>query len=361
MDLLCEPNDPISPLEDRTPYVCIEKWDGGVFRTYAHRKGKTRVLPSSLRYIPDLPPAEQPYLETLYPTPREELQPFLQTWLFFGMLAEMLSLNEVAEGERLIDEATANESIAKLHADLATRDNGIDYLDAAAVLSWGDLFRERLALAPDRKQRMIYLCQCLQYAMALLNGTQENVDHTVRYSINALGELFSTGIYAASTLAQPKVQLPVLGFSWHNNFIRAGGLVEKRMLDQGWCPSEIEKIRSTFQGLNTMHYTSRLRREERQDHSGCSVTACSAFQIDMKMYEPRHASVGCKCGSIEVDAAQVTRILRSTESFPVIRVEFPTADDADMTLFVEEYQPGVSYVALSHVSISHGCEPRLIA
>ncbi|KAK2594716.1 hypothetical protein QQS21_007566 [Conoideocrella luteorostrata] len=350
MDLFCEPNDPIPIADNKTPFVCIETWDGGLFRTYGHRKGRTSITPNMLRLIPDIPPAEQPYLENLYPTPKDVLQPFLQTWLYFGMLAEMLSLNEVAPGVRLMDKESAMAEISELYKKLTRSEDGETVLVAGEILKWRPLFRERLDLAPNKFERMVYLCSCLQYSMVLLHST-ENIDHNVRYSIAALGELFSTGIYAAASLAQPKIELPIMGYFWHRDYIKEGSVVEDRMLKNGWCLSEVEKVRSQVQGLYTMHYTSLLKKTEPWlNHSNCSRSVCNAFQLDIASYEPAHVDKACGCAMIEAPAGQVSGILRDSDTYPVIRIQgFSSGNLDDLEIFVEEYRPGVSYVALSHV------------
>ncbi|KND93687.1 hypothetical protein TOPH_01923 [Tolypocladium ophioglossoides CBS 100239] len=357
MDLLCVPDEPSAPTE-RCPYVCVEAWDGGVYRMYPQRKGRSRLVPTGLRQIPDVPtPADQPFLEELYPTPLEELQPFLQTWLFFGLVAEFLGLNEVAPGVRLVDERDAAREIALLYEECVREDAGVSYLSGAAVLAKSPLVLERIKLAPDKVQRLVYLRQCLYYSVMMLHLMRTDLDYRSRNSIAALGELFSTGMHVAVTLAQPPIELPVVGQSWYRDYFKPGGALEAQMLRGGWCPSEIEKIRSQFQGVFTMHYMSRLRLGGRHGrHDACSLHACRAFQMDIDTYQPLHAGGDCDCAHVEVDASRsVSDILRSTGSYPVIRVE-QSADGPDgpdgpdgLRLVAEPWTPGMPYVALSHV------------
>ncbi|POR38277.1 Uncharacterized protein TPAR_01537 [Tolypocladium paradoxum] len=350
MDLLCVPEEPSAPTE-RCPYVCAEEWDGGVYRMYPQRKGLSRLVPEGLRLIPEVPiPADQPFLEGLYPTPLEELQPFLQTWLFFGLVAEFLGLNEVAPGIRLIDESDAAREIALLYKECVLEEEGIQYLTGAAVLEKSKLILERTKLAPDRVQRLVYLRDCLYYSVVMLHLIQANLDYRIRNSIAALGELFSTGLYAAATLAQPRIELPIVGLNWYRDYIKPKGDLEAQMLQSGWCPSEIEKLRSQFQGVFTMHYTSRLTMPERHGtHHDCSLHACRAFQLDIDTYKPLHVSGDCDCAHMEVDMSSVLSILHSTSSYPVIRVEQSADGPEALRLIAEPWTPGTPYVALSHV------------
>ncbi|PNY23089.1 Uncharacterized protein TCAP_06963 [Tolypocladium capitatum] len=355
MDLLCVPDEPSAPTE-RCPYVCAEGWDGGVYRMYPQRTGLSRLVPRALRDMSEVPaPADQPFLEGLYPTPLEELQPFLQTWFFFGLAAEFLGLNEVAPGVRLMDRADAAREMALLYDECVLEDGGARYLTAAAVLGKSKLILERVRMAPDRIQRLVYLRDCLYYSVVMLHLVQANLDYRIRSAIVALGELFSTGLFAAVTMAQPRIELPIVGLNWYRDYVKPGGVVEAQMLRGGWCPSEIEKIRSQFQGVFTMHYMSRLKLAQRHgDHGGCSLHACRAFQMDVATYRPRHAGDDCGCAHVEIDAASVLSILRSTGSYPVIRVERQPSTDGDgadglLRLVAEPWTPGTPYLALSHV------------
>jgi hypothetical protein len=77
MDLLHLPQDP-SFAANKAPYACKERYDGGPFLTYAHRKDKTGTLqPGMLNKSPSTGlglriPSLVTYRETLHPRPQEE-------------------------------------------------------------------------------------------------------------------------------------------------------------------------------------------------------------------------------------------------------------------------------------------------
>lgn len=174
----------------------------------------------------------------------------------------------------------------------------------------------------------------------------------MRFSIAALGKLFSSTLYSPTILGKSGSNLPTIGFNWHRGYIGPGSTVEAQILEGGWCPSEIDKIRTQFESLSAMHYTSRMKKPRPQlDHGGCSQHVCRAFQVDMMTYRPLHVHGACggDCPSIGVDMASVLAILRSTEFYPVLRVQLPVDEREDVKLLVEPYQPSMSYVALSHV------------
>jgi hypothetical protein len=294
----------------------------------------------------------EPYQETLYPTPKEEIQPFLQTWLWFGLLAEMLGLNEISPGVRIVEDGLAAEEIRKLYENSVslTDDDGNRYINAKVVIESSQAIAERIQLVPDKRERFIYIRDCLQYA-SLMVLSVSNLEETVRYSICALGEYFSTGLFRTVAQSKPKIDVPHVGFSWHQGYMQSGGTMERQMLERGWCPSETEKIRSQFHGLHTMHHIAQLQRPNaNQDHSSCTRHLCTAFQMDINTYQPLHVSDGCSCALVGIDERAASLILHSTDTYPIIRFDQIGGEVDDFDLVLEPYEPGVPYVALSHVS-----------
>ncbi|KAK1249631.1 hypothetical protein MKX08_009634 [Trichoderma sp. CBMAI-0020] len=359
MDLLCEPAFPAAPPR-KTPYVCDELWDGGPFKTFPIRKGKVGLIPPHLRHFLGPGSFPEPYHEMLYPTPKEDIQPFLQTWLWFGLLAEMLGLNEISAGVHLVESIVATEEIRNLYARTVyiSEDDGKQYVSAKEVLNSAQAIAERQKLAPNLRERLIYICDCLRYTNSMIPSTL-NLDETVRYSICALGEYFSTGLASVVALSNPKIEFPNLAFSWHQNYMKSGGTIDKEMLQRGWCPSETEKIGSQFQGLQTMHHISQLEKSNAsQDHSSCTRHLCTAFQMDIETYQPSHVSDDCNCPLTTIDERATSLILRSTDTYPILRFD-QIGDELDnFKLVVEPYEPGVPYVALSHVWANGLGNPR---
>src|ERR1019366_7568490 len=101
---------------------------------------------------------------------------------------------------------------------------------------------------------------------------------------------------------------------------------------------DVERIGSTYQSLNTMHYASRLRKPAAlHGHSGCSKQQCFAAQIDMSNYMPTHTEDGCVCGKTDVDVPEVLRILTQTRSYPILRVEMNGDGYEGLKITVVEY------------------------
>lgn len=68
------------------PYVCEKPYDGGPFLTYPIRENRPEIVPDADSA------AKQLLLEQgrLYPIPNKVFESFCQTWLFFGLINEIV-------------------------------------------------------------------------------------------------------------------------------------------------------------------------------------------------------------------------------------------------------------------------------
>ncbi|OAA60851.1 HET domain protein [Cordyceps fumosorosea ARSEF 2679] len=362
MDFLPLPKDPTFPTPE-TPFLSSQNWDFGPFRGFLDRKYQDLGLTNA----PQLPTTHAlltlPLQRIFDAVPAAKLQSFVQTWLFFGLLAEFLSLNELEDGTRLVSLDQAREEMAELYREFSTTgDDGQKLLTAAPILGKADMFVERVKLAGELAPRFHYLHACLTRSVQVVNNTFNQLDYAIRYSVAGLGELFMTNIYASSHLVTPRIVLPTSSFNWFRDYLRAGNDVEKHMLSVGWCPSEVEKLRNLFQGVASLHYVTRLRPRTRPgDHVRCANYACRAFQIDIEQYKPRHAMEGCQCDDVHVDEAELVRALRGTTSYPVLKIDIGPDGAGPANVTLETYRPGVNYVALSHVWADGLGNPRINA
>ena len=362
MDLLLSPQDSSRPRQNAA-YVCTEQWDGGSFFHYALRKNRLRSVPVNLRHFlvdegsTAVPGGE--FMEILYPTPQEKQQAFFQTWFFFGLLAEFLGINQVQGVDPAVDADTAARELGSLRDDYTFEENGVRYLTGAALLEPELALRimGRLKAAkPDVTHRIKYLHRCLVFtAHMLANGIHTAFDPCIRHSISALGELFSTAMATAITFGRLPKTGTVFGFTWSSQYIQSGDAIELTMLENGWCRSEIEKIKYLYHGLGTQHFLSQMKKEEPyRDHSACPTDGCIAFQLDMADYQPSHARGNCECDLVFVDRAAVDTILKNSNTFPLIRITHSSdaSSEQDFTMEIEKYEKGVPYVAISHVKQS---------
>lgn len=349
MDLLLVPEDPTSP-SDKTLYICRERWDGGVFREYAARKGKTDWFPTAASFLGVQPTS---FKSIIMPDNDPDIPRFVQTWLYFGLVAEFLSLNETPTEDEVVDQQQRQQEIELLHEEFSKVDEGTSYLTGTHLLTMKDRISARMKLAPVLAERISHLRDCLHLTAQLLNAVQVEITSELRFSIAGLGETLSTSLFFVINMTQPPMKVSMLGLNWFRGFLKRGSAMEADMLAKGWCPSEVEKIRAQFLRLNSMHYLTRLKRHgPKKDHSKCNTLQCVAFQIDMETYAPKHVDQGCACEHVAVDAASVHEILQTSTSFPILRVA-GAGDVSTVSVTAEMYREGTRYVALSHVSISN--------
>ncbi|KAM3522899.1 hypothetical protein NHJ13051_005424 [Beauveria bassiana] len=349
MDFLPLPQDPTFPTPE-TPYLSSEDWDFGPFCTYLDRKWQALGLAEAPLLPTNHALMTLPLQRIFDAIPAAKLQSFVQTWLYFGLVAEFLGLNELEDGRRLIDLEQARHEMSVLYRECSKDSDDGKLLTSVSILENADIFAERRGLARELAPRFHYLHRCLFRTMLIVNNSSNQLEYSVRYSIAGLGELFMTSQYAASFLATPRIVLPSAAFNWFRDYLKSGNDVEKQMLSCGWCPSGIEKLRNLFQGVASLHFVTRLRPRTRpNDHTNCTNYACRAFQIDISQYKPRHVVDGCQCDDVHVDEAEVTRILKNSDSYPMLKIE-PGATEAEPArITLETYEADMNYVALSHV------------
>lgn len=343
MDLLITPNDPAFETEDVPFFPDAERWGGERFLTYGTRRRLHTV-------------------EECEELSSDALHGFMQTWLFFGLLAEMLGLNELPGGLHALDPVDAKRERDVLYKEcILEKEYGRTILSGRKALESGPLMVQRTRMAAavtgGTRARLEYLDQCLELVarQVAIPALTSKIDRRVRFSIAALGELFAMALQTFVSSRSLPMQLKAPSMAWTYGYLAEGCELEASLLHHGWCISEVEKIRSEWHGLNSMHYVSRLKKTGlRRDHTGCHRYGCSAFQIQMEQYQPAHTHLECNCDLAYVDIDEVVRILRHTDTYPVLAAAIHTkASFLEREVKVEPFTNGVPYIAISHVSQSH--------
>jgi hypothetical protein len=97
----------------RIPHISKERYDGGPWISYPSRNGKPLSAWDGKTF--DL--LEYHRSQRVNPTPLEELEPFIQTWLYFGLLAEFLCVNvsQLGIASSLVDEQEFKEIVNHIY------------------------------------------------------------------------------------------------------------------------------------------------------------------------------------------------------------------------------------------------------
>ncbi|CAG9990670.1 unnamed protein product [Clonostachys byssicola] len=84
----------------------------------------------------------------------------------------------------------------------------------------------------------------------------------------------------------------------------------------------------------------------RDDRPLCTPQTCKARVFDDDTYKTKHATLDCSCDFVKADTSKLCEILHKA-SIPLIESVDPDDEHAEITFI--EAQPGIKYVAISHV------------
>lgn len=321
MDHLSLPNDPVFVESDVVDLVCWEDYDGGPFLTYPLRKGRAYMVPAV---------GHLPYLdhERLHPTPVSELESFLQTWLFFGLLHEILGERYDREDFVRHDESSSTPTTV---------------VSTAKLLALIDAWIRGIAMT-DSNDRLSYdhIGECLWLVRTTLQAVPADFNSSQRYSIASVAELIGFAANKAFDVQSLDSKCPSV---WTLNFYNMQK--ESQMLSSGWCPSEIVRSVHLFKSLQTLHFLSRMEKfGSHQRHRWCSKIRCEAYQSNLVQYQNVHRTVDCSCDDYITDLPALDRIL-AKGALPLLRIIKSESLD-DFSVELVECQTDSSYIALSH-------------
>lgn len=127
----------------------------------------------------------------------------------------------------------------------------------------------------------------------------------------------------------------------------AARLLLSHMRNGNICPQAARRMCTSYNFM-TAYYLTHLPRHRTTVHSACSKTACEAYKIDQTSYRTAHAEPGCSCHMKPIDVTQVSAFIKDGKT-PLIRIEVERS--GDVILHVKGVSAGSigSYIALSHV------------
>jgi hypothetical protein len=307
-----------------------------------------------------------------------EVTALLQSWLFFGLLAEFLDIP------------------VNIQAFISAQNNENPTLDLTIIenllVEWNDRIQNMPESDIARRRECIW--QCLDTAVF----QSEQLDHanldlsssqfpTIALSVKLL--ILVLKLVAQTTLSRtsrsafiqsghiPLLPLPRLRFGqspqvkWATERSESKGatlllplppgveiekvspaarLLMDRMLKAGWCIHVIRKLCRSYD-YATINYLSLLRRgtDPSISHENCrQATQCIANNVSLEgnlSYKTRHSDLECQCSFLKVDTAELVDIIRDG-CIPLVLVTHGTLG---FRLRLVRRQPRSSYVAFSHV------------
>jgi hypothetical protein len=349
MEVLLAPDDPAWEPE-KVPYRGTQRWDGGEFATYPSRMGKAKFTKLRLRGQTGLLDSTEPYIDTRANAPHHsalvgELEDFLQTWLYFGLLAEFLGLNSATYCGH------GSEAVETLYGNCLQYHQDLPFINGHGVRVLVAFIQLRVAeISTIDHPRWERLDSCLQLSFDILVLHRGDIDHLLLYSIASLSDGLRRIWWMSITRRDTNWSAnPALSTREPWGMLCSRGL-GPRLLQHGWCPSEIARVNDKPGGLDAFHYFTRLKKPKPWlDHASCTAHVCMALQAKVVSLSASHHRPHCECHEITVDSTAIHRILESTPYYPVLRFHRNPRSDTAFELIVEQYTPGVPYVALSHV------------
>ena len=262
-----------TPTEVRTtPYRCLERYDLGPWLSYPDRKGKSINSWNGMTFD------QTEYLRSERvkdaPTSSEELEPFLQEWAFFGLLAEFSGINSKASGDDSVVSKESQTLLDEMYETMLIQDKEgktivtlcWDYLSSCR-----EMMVQRLPKDPTaQKERYEHLHTCLTYAHSLLKNVPEDFNYAIKYSICALGEFLMQTVRFElekfSVLSTP-------GRIWGRGFLDEEN--KRSMVKSGWCPSDISRADAKYTSLQSLHICRMVDKSlPKRDHTQCDDLSC---------------------------------------------------------------------------------------
>ena len=291
--------------------------------TYPVRENRPEIIPDAAKA------GKEPLWEheRHHPTPNKKFEAFCQTWLFFGLINELLgNICESADfvrPEKIGDSRTISTS------------------------RLGALVEQWVSSVQDGSCTMTYehVAKCLRLTHTTLMAAGPEFDLSVKFCIASVGELFEyaankafgIGYHLFENKCPDAWRTPFGEFTW-----------VERLRKSGWCPSHIEIIVGSPASLQSMYFFASMHDlVSAGSHGLCDRMKCVAYQTDLKSYATRHDTKDCRCEELCVDASSLDAVL-TTGALALLRIrEVETLDE--LAVEVVPSQPHSRYLTLSHI------------
>ncbi|KAM3416610.1 hypothetical protein BST61_g8201 [Cercospora zeina] len=342
-----------SAVDGSEPVLSECRYDGGEFSSFPSRRGWDQNLlrgSSSLQFAAFIQQQGKS---------KEDAAVLIQSWLYFGMLSDVLGC-AISEKDFRVPDASGKPMIT------------LQNLFAPPYLT-PDWIQQRQSLSSeDRLQARSRAEICFATAKAFTLAEDEGHLDSIPFvgelalSVRILGSYLETFVaFAGFTSLEYSDSRP-----WG-----VGSIIRERLLapwhakmPSYFCVNDVERFGRHVQP-QAMYYLSNLfrgfsmiggRRWDPLDHSSCSKAKCLAYQVDSEDYITEHR-VGCderKCKFVGPSPASLTKMLGSpSPQLPLIKV-ITTGDSSEMEIELVPYTPGLAFTAISHVWAEGKGNPR---
>ena len=315
------------------PYLCQDKYDEGVLLEYPHRLGLPNLENDGYhRLTPTLPLAGQHFLTALRPV---ELEPFLQNWLFFGLLREVLG--DLYRHEDFVTPILDGE----IEKTIVT---------TAVLLSRLEEWEAKIPQDKDALRALYeHIAKCLNLNYACLDIQYPTFDNDLKFHLASVAELLGYAAGNACNVAwtdNPRRSLiPINWGATINEHFRKSVLLER----SNCCPSQMQMLNQAFREPQALAFVANCFHDDGvQSHpASCDGKSCHAGDSVTSSQVTRHVNESCGCEFLHVDEAKLADCLKKG-CLPLLRLKVETNLN-NILIEAVASTASTSYVALSHV------------
>lgn len=313
--------------QELIPCLCLNDYIGIPFLDYPSKANPNYQIPND----------EQSAWFQAGPRPLglPAFQSFLQTWLFFGLLQEVLStsfrhkdfVHEISDGSI----SRSVWSTAKLK----------------------DLLDEWTEPATDDQEfdltRAEYLRRCFQVTYLALAAAPTDFNVDLKFAITSVAEALMDTVKRAYKLREMDYvfseTIPWMIF----DDPRARS---ERFKRSGWCQAQAARALGHHEACQSAHFLSHLGKNQIENgHAKCEPEKCVGCQIDPDTYSPLHFAARCtsSCEELPMEHDVLRKILNRGENVIVLLDLHWNKCTDEITATPIPSGPGSFYVAISHV------------
>jgi hypothetical protein len=337
MDHLPLPVDKLAHPMLKIPYVCNERfsYDDNGFLTYPDRCG-----------VDIWQLCEHDQIDS------DDWAPFLQAWLWFGLLGETIGIGSRTHiPQRITSSASFIEPDEDGKRFLVTKDLR-KFIEAASVKNRTPIFnafhRERFDACLAATTGVLKQILSSRSCSTRLAKANRFIDLSALYSVLLSVQILVETLYASRILLFPSQPLSIIPSPVD---LRPGSeLVDILLKDSGWCPSH---IRTLSRDVTVRYYLSYLCPFGSAEHGKCSKDGCRRIISEEMQIQPFHTSIGCACSSISIPESEVVQI---AEEGDIPLLTFSELFQGQRRLEITRYSKNQNtsdqsqpFVAISHV------------
>lgn len=316
------------------PYLCRTEYDKKSFVEYPQRMGLPNLEDvGEYRFASTLSEANKHLLVGMPPS---ELEPFLQNWLFFGLLSEILG--DLYRHEDFIT------SISEREAEKVV-------ITTAKLVPQLERWATTIAMQ-DKGSSMVkykHIAECLKLSYACLDIDYSGFDKYLKFHLVSVAKLLGFAANKACDVAwtdDPIRSLVPINWSKTIDMQFRKSLL---LVHSDCCPSQLQMLIHKFPSTQALGFIANCFSKDRvqSQHTNCKENKFEAGNSQSFDHVPRHVSASCRCEFIDVQEQELAECLEQGV-LPLLRIQGTTSTD-DVSLQVIASTGSVPYVALSHV------------